>query len=272
MEISSGSANMKKSYTKADDELYARLVTRRISSVFTKLVLITPLSANQITLFDIFLGLLAAVLFACSNYYLSIIAALVLQLWYVFDCVDGEVARAKNQASLGGVFLDYIGHDLVQPMVFLGLGFGIINSNDQLFGLSMKGNLWMLFLSFLAAFFTQLLYNPRSNIIRTAISLVSGKGGTVEINLIKQDQSMSVGTTKESKTLFSRLKQIYRKIGSVFTYPFIMNLLLIVAIINLLPYMIAFYGITLPILWVLSVYSGFKYNYRNDKKLFFYHE
>jgi len=275
IEISSESVNMKKNYIKYDDELYARLVTRRISSVFTKLMLIMPLSANQITIFDIFLGLLAAVFFAFGNYYLSISGALMLQLWYVFDCVDGEVARAKYQMSPGGVFLDYIGHDLVQPAVFVGIGFGVFYSKDQIFLVASNGNLWLLFMAFTAAYFSQLLYNPRSNIIRTAMSMLSGKmkeKDCLAISMVKLKETKSDRPKVKNMNLVGRLKALYRKTSFMFTYPFIMNLLFFAAIFGLLAFVVAFYGVILPLLWLFSVYSGYKYEYGDGRNLEFYYE
>jgi len=263
------------SYIKPDDELYARLITRKISAVFTRLIIMTPLTANQITLFDIFLGLLAAILFTNGNYYQSIIAALVLQLWYVFDCVDGEVARLKSQSSIKGLYLDYIGHDLVQPAVFIGIGFGVFNSKDQIFMTILNGNLWLLFLAFMAAYFSQLLYNPKSNIIRTAMSMLSSKMQdkySLTISTVKHGEDQVNNKKSGRLTLIGRIKILYSKMSFIFTYPFIMNLLFFAAIFKLLVYVIVFYGVALPILWLFSVKSGYKYDYDDGERLIFYNE
>jgi len=116
--------------TKWDDELFARIFTRKVSGFFSSIISRTPLSANQVTVIDILMGIIAAILFVPGVYYVSILAAIALQLWYIFDCVDGEVARIKGQTSLAGMYLDYIGHDLVQPMVFIGIGFGLFLQDE----------------------------------------------------------------------------------------------------------------------------------------------
>jgi phosphatidylglycerophosphate synthase len=147
---------------KDDDDFFTLKCTRKISKYFTQMLLFTSISANQATIIDICLGIISAILFSFGNYSYSIIAAFILQLWYVFDCVDGEIARARSQCSSEGLYLDYVGHDIVQPCVYIGIGFGLINSTDQFMNISLLGNYWMLLLSFLCCHFSMLRDNMMS--------------------------------------------------------------------------------------------------------------
>jgi len=82
----------------------------------------TPLSANHVTIIQEILGIVGAVLLAYGKFVWGV---LFLQLGYIMDCSDGEVARWKNQSSESGRFLDLIGHMIVIPFYFFGLGVGL---------------------------------------------------------------------------------------------------------------------------------------------------
>jgi len=100
---------------------YARVFARPISIYFTWLIIHTPITANQTTYIQIlltWLGSEALIIFQTAG----IIPAIILyQLSYIFDCVDGEVARYKKQSSLFGVVLDSFGHVLITPAMFWGI-------------------------------------------------------------------------------------------------------------------------------------------------------
>jgi hypothetical protein len=118
--------NLKKVVRKAyEPEPYARFIVRRISILFTWLFVRTPITANQVTILQIILGILGAVLLGFGTFPHLLVGVVLLQLGYILDCTDGEVARWKQQHSINGVFLDLIGHVIVIPAYMFSLGFGI---------------------------------------------------------------------------------------------------------------------------------------------------
>ena len=58
----------------------------------------------------------------------------------------------------------------------------------------------------------------------------------------------------------------------IFTYPFVMNIILVFSLFNALGYLIVFYGITLPVLWLGTVWNGMNYNFGDGSKMVFYYE
>ena len=99
-------------------------LNRLLSKPLTFLLLKTPLTPNQVTLLSLFFGVLAGCLFSIGNFKFEITAALAYQLAVILDNCDGEIARAKNQKSAIGAWLD-IGSDfLVDLSLFLGLAIG----------------------------------------------------------------------------------------------------------------------------------------------------
>jgi hypothetical protein len=114
---------------------YARPV-RKLSIRFTWLLLHTRLSANQVTVLAIGVGLAGAMLLAWSDFWPLLIGLLLLQLSFVLGFSDGEVARyqastRRTTASAGGAFLDWIGHYYVPATMIAALAYGAFSVNGR---------------------------------------------------------------------------------------------------------------------------------------------
>lgn len=119
--------------------VYMRYVCRNLSIYLTRLLIPTPITPNQVSFAMILTGLLAAVLFLCPSLGMYLAGSLVLQFWYILDCVDGELARyrryvkektvttEKIQLPLTGGYWDFLNHYIVHGFVFLGLSFGLFS-------------------------------------------------------------------------------------------------------------------------------------------------
>lgn len=110
---------------------YAKYLIRHISIRITRLLLPTGISANQATLIAIFTGILACIFIGTGSNVYSIFGVALLQLSYIIDCVDGEIARYREESSVNGIFIDFIAHEVLIPFSFLALSFFIyINTSD----------------------------------------------------------------------------------------------------------------------------------------------
>jgi phosphatidylglycerophosphate synthase len=114
---------------------YARLV-RRLSIRFTWLLLHTRLSANQVTVGAIGLGMAGAVLLAWSDFWPLVIGLVLLQLSFVLDYSDGEIARYQaltqnRPTDAGGAYLDWIGHYYVPATMAAALAYGAFSVDDR---------------------------------------------------------------------------------------------------------------------------------------------
>lgn len=87
-------------------------------------VLSTPITPNQITVINLFIGLIAVLGFAWGTYWASLGAALLLALIITLDCLDGWVARLKFQESQLGSRLDFYGDTVLNLLIFWGIAFG----------------------------------------------------------------------------------------------------------------------------------------------------
>ena len=99
-----------------------RKILRPAALPLTWLLLHTPITANQVTLFSIALGLFANFLLAQAGTINFLAGAFILQLWYLLDHVDGQIARYRKTASLTGRFYDFLMHHIIHPTMILGIG------------------------------------------------------------------------------------------------------------------------------------------------------
>lgn len=101
----------------------ARLWLRRLSLRLTALLVRTSVTPNQLTVLMIAVGLLAAVAAALPGFGWALAAAALVLGYFLLDLCDGEVARWKGMTSLVGVYLDRVGHYVVEAALLVAYGF-----------------------------------------------------------------------------------------------------------------------------------------------------
>ncbi|MFF2010639.1 CDP-alcohol phosphatidyltransferase family protein [Streptomyces sp. NPDC058195] len=99
-----------------------RLYMREISLRIDRHLVNTRVTPNQLTYVMTIAGVLAAPALLVPGIPGALLGVLMVQLYLLLDCVDGEVARWKKQFSLGGVYLDRVGAYLCDAAVLVGFG------------------------------------------------------------------------------------------------------------------------------------------------------
>lgn len=89
------------------------------------------MSANQLTIFWIILGIVGVVALGSASYAARVAGGVLLEISYLFDFVDGEVARLKSRTSKLGVLLDLAGHGIIKTTLFLAIGYGVFSSTHR---------------------------------------------------------------------------------------------------------------------------------------------
>ncbi|HEX3658564.1 MAG TPA: lipopolysaccharide biosynthesis protein [Pirellulales bacterium] len=107
---------------------FARRISRPAALPITCVILPTGISAHAVTLIAWLVGLLAVGAFGVGTALAMVLGGLLLQLWYLLDHVDGQVARYRGTDSLDGVQLDYTMHHTLNLLVPLGVGYGLARS------------------------------------------------------------------------------------------------------------------------------------------------
>ncbi len=98
---------------------------RHISIYITRALIGTRVTANQVSLVNIFIALAAASLLVFGGWIAFVGALLLRFVWLVLDCVDGELARFRGSVSVRGQYLDRAGKFFVEPYIFIALGVGL---------------------------------------------------------------------------------------------------------------------------------------------------
>ena len=107
------------------DTWYGKNVMRRFSIYITWLFSKLGFSPNTATSLSVVAVFLGAIFLSASFWGLGIF---FINLWYLLDHVDGELARFYGRSSASGLFYDTIVNFLVQPLTFFGLGWGLSES------------------------------------------------------------------------------------------------------------------------------------------------
>ena len=133
-------------FAKDTDGFFARHFDRKISGAISRVLLHTPVTPNQITVFVTGLGVWAGWLVSLPGQAAKIEGSLVFLLTSILDGCDGEVARAKKMTSKLGGWLDLWGDNVVHVAVFYGLGIGLSRDTGSplyrtLGGLAVAGTL-----------------------------------------------------------------------------------------------------------------------------------
>jgi CDP-alcohol phosphatidyltransferase len=105
-----------------DEHWAGRLYMRRISPYATVAFARLRWSPNAVTVAFIVCGVAAGVLAAIPGLAAAVGVALLIQLYLLFDCSDGELARFTGRTSATGVYLDRVGHYICEAVLLAGLG------------------------------------------------------------------------------------------------------------------------------------------------------
>jgi phosphatidylglycerophosphate synthase len=99
-----------------------RLYMRELSPYGTWLFARLGWTPNAVTALMIVCGVAAGVVTALGGLPSAVGAALLVQVYLLLDCSDGELARWSHRTSVSGVYLDRIGHYLAEAALLAGLG------------------------------------------------------------------------------------------------------------------------------------------------------
>lgn len=143
------------------ENIFPYFIVRPISYFFTIPLVRLNVSANSVSIFSVFIAIIGAILIGIGDYKLRIIGALLIFLWIVLDCVDGNLARYYGKPSAKGEFLDAMGGYVVNATVFMSLGSAAYIQNEN------PIYLYLGYLSSICAILPRLLHQKWSNSVST---------------------------------------------------------------------------------------------------------
>ncbi|MFG2628914.1 CDP-alcohol phosphatidyltransferase family protein [Streptomyces sp. NPDC048473] len=109
-----------------------RLYMRRISLRTTRQLVRTRVTPDQLTWTMVVCGVASGFALLIPGLAGALLAAVLFQLFLLFDCVDGEVARWKGQNSATGIYVDRLGAYLADAALMIGAGFRAARGSSDL--------------------------------------------------------------------------------------------------------------------------------------------
>ncbi len=107
---------------KAQDNVITRYLFRPVSSAMTRVLVHTPITPNQVSLFVAILCGLGLWLTARGSMTNALLGSVVILIATYVDCVDGEIARLKLLSSKFGAWFDTIVDELCSVGQVFALG------------------------------------------------------------------------------------------------------------------------------------------------------
>ena len=109
------------------DSFYCYHIQRRISAWFS-VRLAGRMGANAATGLDLIFGVAAAVLVLLDHWLWGVV---MIQLFGIFSCVDGEIARIQGRSSRIGDFLDTLTDRVVELLLVGAIAFSLRDRVDS---------------------------------------------------------------------------------------------------------------------------------------------
>lgn len=107
------------------------LLYRIAAKPIAKLLIKTPVSANQVTYSTFFIAVISAFFFSRGDYLYKLLGIVVFQVALLLDFVDGEIARAKHTVGYYGDWVDSILDRLKDVVVLGGVAWGLARGGNE---------------------------------------------------------------------------------------------------------------------------------------------
>jgi phosphatidylglycerophosphate synthase len=99
-----------------------RWYMRRLSPYGTWIFARLGWAPNTVTALMIVAGVAAGLVVAAGGLVPAVASALLVQVYLLLDCSDGELARWSSRTTVSGIYLDRVGHYLAEAALLAGLG------------------------------------------------------------------------------------------------------------------------------------------------------
>lgn len=210
--------------SKKKQPLYMELVSMKISIYFTKLLLYTRMSADYVTISMIIFLIVGSILMALGNLWHILIGISIIHFTIILDNVNGEVARYWKEDGLIGTFLEQVFHNLLVPLVFFALAYGIF---------AKTGFTLILIFGFLSSIFGMpiVLNSIKDAVVAERLNEIKSNKKTQRIS-VQGKANIKGGDTQVGKNLYGT----YGLIREFWAYPaniVYISILAVIEVINL---------------------------------------
>jgi len=196
----------------------ARNITRDMALPVSWVLLHTPITANQVTFLSLLTALAGCYMFSTGSVYLFLLGAVLLQVWYLLDHVDGHIARYRGQSGLTGMYLDFLTHYIVHMGIFWGIGAGAYRVTGEI--LYLHAGIF----AGVAMVFFNLIYDVMYKAYFARIERAA------RINVTKPDMRTGAGPLRGGP-----LKNIFSLMHKTCEVHVLMNIVTVAAVVSLFP-------------------------------------
>ncbi len=113
------------------EEVLDMVLYRPLAFLFVKSILRTSITPNQITVVSMLFGIAGAVAIGLGTAQAALLAALLLIIYDVLDCSDGQLARLKKNGTKAGRILDGVADYIVNVAMYFGIAIGYAWQSDN---------------------------------------------------------------------------------------------------------------------------------------------
>ena len=113
------------------EEIFDLYFYRPLAFLLVKGIYHTSITPNKLTVMSMIFGVIGGFFYSVGTHHAFIIGAILILLYNVFDCSDGQLARLKKNGTAVGRILDGIADYVVSIAVYFGIAFGYANSSSN---------------------------------------------------------------------------------------------------------------------------------------------
>lgn len=123
--------NSRSKIKKGHENFLARITYRKISEPIAVLLSKTTVTPNQVSFISIMSSVIAGIFFSFGEWKYLAVGYLFLQLAFLMDHVDGNLARYAKKSSAFGNWVDEISNKLHKFFFIIGLSIGVFRSTNN---------------------------------------------------------------------------------------------------------------------------------------------
>lgn len=147
------------------DPVLSRIIYRPLSFVFASICAKLGISANTVSYISAIEAIIAGSFFLWNDYTCNIIGAILINVWLLMDCIDGNLARAVKKQPFGE-FADASSSYILVGIMGTCIGFAAYHQGGVFFE---SGSEWLILMGALgsnADSLTRLIYQKYKNVER----------------------------------------------------------------------------------------------------------
>lgn len=104
------------------DSFWIKYVARKISFLSTYAFINLGFTAWTVSIISVFVVMTGCVLLSINNDISRILGVILVELWMILDCTDGNIARVTKTCSYTGEFVDALSGHYTSAFIYLATG------------------------------------------------------------------------------------------------------------------------------------------------------